>query len=294
LADALTLVEKAAAAIWMSEGSKALACLHDRGLTDETIKAARLGWTPKVSIPIRDGAGYWRVSGITIPWIDGDRLALVKIRRLDGRDPKYAEAYRDRPLLFPTPEAVRPGPLIIVEGELDALLLGQAIGERAAVVTLGSASAHPEVSTYLVMLPAFPWYLAQDADGAGDRAAVGWPQRSIRVRPPAPYKDWTEAAQAGVNLARWWNDRLAGIENPALATWAELAAEPYAVEERAAIMEFQGGLTRQAADVWAELAAREGITPSANGLSAPISAVSSANAVQDGESATLAREVFEI
>ena len=47
-------------------------------------------------------------SGITIPWFDGDRLALVKIRRPEGSTPKYAEAYRDRPPFYPAPR--RSGP----------------------------------------------------------------------------------------------------------------------------------------------------------------------------------------
>ena len=67
LADALALVDAAAERLWMPEGSAALAYLHGRGLTDETIKAARLGWTPNASLPVGDGTKYWRVSGITLP-----------------------------------------------------------------------------------------------------------------------------------------------------------------------------------------------------------------------------------
>jgi Toprim-like len=159
-----------------------------------------------------------------IPWLEGDRLALVKIRRPEGSEPKYAEAFRDRPAIYPGPEAVRPGkPLLIVEGELDALLLGQALGDLAAVVTLASASNKPEGPIYLATLPAPVWYLAHDADTAGDKAADGWPARAVRVRPPGPYKDWTEARQAGVQLARWWTDRLEGTEAPPLFTWDELS-----------------------------------------------------------------------
>jgi hypothetical protein len=114
-------------------------------------------------------------------------------------------------------------PLVIVEGEFDALLLGQALTDLAAVVTLGSASTRPEGSSYLTMSAAPTWYVARDADDAGDKAAAGWPARAIRVRPPAPCKDWTEAAQSGVKLTRWWWDRLNGIEYPARYTWEELA-----------------------------------------------------------------------
>jgi len=74
------------------------------------------------------------------------------------------------------------------------------------------------------MLPAPVTYLAHHADDAGNRSASWWPARAIRVRPPARYKDWTEAAVGAVNLCRWWTDRLGGIEAPELFIWDELAA----------------------------------------------------------------------
>jgi hypothetical protein len=60
------------------------------------------------------------------------------------------------------------------------------------------------------MLPAPAWYLAHDSDAAGDKAAEGWPARAVRVRPPGPYKDWTDASKDGVHLRRWWTNRLGG------------------------------------------------------------------------------------
>ncbi len=231
LADALSLVTEAAGRLWTPEGANALAYLHGRGLTDETIKAARLGWTPGVVIPIEGGVKNWRVAGVVIPWLDGDRLAMVKIRRIGSfKGRKYIEAYRDRPGIFPGPAVIEPGkPLVVTEGEFDALLLGQAIRDLAAVVTLGSASAGPEADILGMMLAAAPWYIATDADDAGDRAASGWPTRAVRVRPPVR-KDWTEAHQygvelghPGVDLARWWTDRLGGTEAPELFTWPELS-----------------------------------------------------------------------
>ena len=193
-------------------------------MTDETIRVSRLGFVDSVSIPTREGDHCFRARGVIIPWFDGDRLPLVKLRQPEGMKPKYVEAYRDRPRIFPSPTAVRPGrPLVIVEGKFDALLLGQEIGHLAAVVTLGSASSKPDPDIFLPMLAAPVWYVAHDADKAGDLAASGWPARARRVRPPGAFKDWTEAAQASVNLRRWWSDRLAGTETPPLFSWEELA-----------------------------------------------------------------------
>src|SRR5262249_55605 len=89
LVDALALVEAAAERIWRPAGADALYYLHGRGLSDETIRRHRLRWTPGTMVPTRDEARYFRATGITIPWMDGTRLALAKIRQPEGRNPKY-------------------------------------------------------------------------------------------------------------------------------------------------------------------------------------------------------------
>jgi hypothetical protein len=220
-------VEAAAARLGTPEGADALAYLRGRGLTEATIRAAPLGWAPRVLAITRDGRPY-TARGVVIAWFDGDQLALVKVRQPEGVNPKYAEVFRNPdcpPTIYPGRFAIRPGgPLVITEGELDALCLGGALGELAAAVTLGSASARPGPASLGPMLAAAPWFIATDRDEAGDRAAADWPARARRVRPPGPYKDWTDARQGGVDLRRWWSDRLGGNENPLLFTWDELAA----------------------------------------------------------------------
>ncbi len=123
---ASTLVDDAAGCLWGLGGGTALAYLRGRGLTDETIKAAGLGYTPGVMVPTRAGDRAFWFAGIVIPWRSGPRLARIKIRRLDDGKPKYTEAYSDCPLIFPDPAVIRPGwPLIVSESEIDAMLLGQ-------------------------------------------------------------------------------------------------------------------------------------------------------------------------
>jgi DNA primase len=188
---AVAIVNEAAARLWSPEGESHLAYLTGpRGLTRETIRAARLGWTPPLDLPLRP-------RGIVIPWFTGQVLTKVIIRRPEGYDPKYVETYRDRNRhagIYPGPEAIRPGrPLLATEGEFDTLLLGQEIGDLASVVTLGSASNHPRPDILSRMLAAAPWYVGTDRDEAGDKAAAWWPRSTRRIRPPVPAKDWTEA-----------------------------------------------------------------------------------------------------
>src|SRR5262249_52122447 len=114
-------------------------------------------------------------------------------------------------------------PLVVVEGEFDALCLGESLGGLASVITLGSASARPTGAILGRLLQAAPWYVATDADPAGDGSANTWPGSTRRVRPPGQYKDWTDARQGGVDLARWWGEVRAGNPSPPLFTWEELS-----------------------------------------------------------------------
>ena len=53
------------------------------------------------------------------------------------------------------------------------------------------------------MLAACPWYMATDADKAGDNTTSEWPASAIRARPPGGVKDWTELWQAACNSIRY-------------------------------------------------------------------------------------------
>jgi hypothetical protein len=147
---------------------------------------------------------------------------LVQVRQPDGRKPKYAEAFRDRPGLF-VGSPILPGrPAIVTEGELDALLVAQETAGRAGVVTLGSASGEVDPGVLGALLPASPWLIALDADDAGDRAAAKWAEcsdRCVRVRPPGPGKDWTDVHAGGRNRIGYYFGRHLGTSVP----WEELA-----------------------------------------------------------------------
>lgn len=230
LAEASKLAQESASRLWSAEGATARAYLNGRGLTDETIRARRLGWTPGVRIPSREPNKTHVAVGITIPWYDLEILKKLNIRQPEGSRPKYKSAFEDRPRLYPDCHSVRVGkPLVIVEGEFDAMLLWQELGELAGVITLGSASIRPDPQAKGVMLRSPAWYLAGDADDAGDKAASGWPSRARRIRPPQPFKDWTDAHKGGLNLCRYWAEAISpdGIVSPEF--------DEYAIAEREAI-----------------------------------------------------------
>ena len=199
----LALVEEAERKLWGPEGRPAREYLRHRGLEEATIRTARLGWTERASM----SGGGRRFRGITIPWFGPEGLELVKVRPFDPGRPRYVEIYRRRPAVYPGMAAAEisgRGAVVLVEGEMDALVLGQALGGLATVFTLGSASMRPTPEILEALHPV-PWlFLATDADEAGDRAATGWPRRWLRVRPPAPHKDWGDANMAGLDLRAWW------------------------------------------------------------------------------------------
>lgn len=208
---AMELAEQSAARLWEASGAEGLAMLRARGLPDAVIRGAGLGWTPGVSVPMADGIRFARFRGVTIPWFSPDGLELLKIRQPDGRQPRYAEAYRRRPTHYPgiPLSMIDAGwPIVVVEGELDAILLGWQLDRMAAVITMGSASSRPTEAMRVELHRLGPIFLATDADEAGERCARTWPRRGVRVRPPTPHKDWTEAHLAGLDLRRWWTAHL--------------------------------------------------------------------------------------
>lgn len=123
---------------------KALEFLRSRGLTDETIRRARLGLRLKGS---RFGAGVLDQDYITIPYIEegGDgiepRVVAVKYRGLEQKKFLREEATADP--LYGESLILGEDEVHVTEGEFDCLLLQQ-IGLVACSVPNGAQSLKPE------------------------------------------------------------------------------------------------------------------------------------------------------
>jgi DNA primase len=271
-ARARAFVERCEQTLWTPAGAPALDYLHQRGLRDDTIQAARLGYHPteRWEHPERWGLGpeYTKIhllQGIVFPWFVGSELWRVLFRR-EGDDIPKDERYK--PItgggntLYQV-DTLRPdAPAMIVEGVLDASAVWQEAGDLIAVVAAGTTSGRRErwigrldlASTGLVAL---------DADAAGDRASQWWlealgPQarrwRPLWDDPAATLEDRADLrtwVREGLGMdPKWWRE---------LARWPEDHRELWA--ERAAIMEVEGGLSRDESERHAFELVRDDISP---------------------------------
>lgn len=215
-------LDQAKRTLWIDDGNDALTFLHGRGLTDETIRAAGLGWNPKdlyfdraswgLEPSLReDGTArrLWLPAGLVIPAMDEGKVARLRIRRPEGEPRYYFVPGSDtRPMAW---GLERPA-AVILESELDGLLLHQEAGDLAGVVSLGSAQAKPDRITHDALAKLELLLIALDSDDAGAKASWNfWPEtygRKAKRWPVLRGKDPSEARQNGFDLREW---TIAGI-----------------------------------------------------------------------------------
>ena len=207
---ARTFAADCQAQLW--ETPKALAYLRERGLSDATIKAAGLGWHDKDQY--RDpaewgqrGARLWLPKGWTIPCESGGVLWYVKVRRPKG-DPRYwaIKGSKKQGVVYGLDGAKGHVDVILAEGELNGLTLGQELAGVAAVVSVGDAGNAPGSATLAILATIPRWWAAFDPDAAGEKGAAKLGAFSDRVTALAwPWGDLdiNDAHMAGHDLAAW-------------------------------------------------------------------------------------------
>ena len=198
--------------------------LHKRGLSDETIRNAKLGFNPKRREILQ---GIWIHPGITIPCIVGENIWYLRTRLTDDAAEKYAryqlsksggdggnakvvygengkrylvdDAGKKFPLskyvllkdssvnaLYNADELAQHQNAIIVEGELDALLLAQEAQDLdVAVVTAGSTTNLPDARWQLRLAHLDHLFIVLDEDEAGKRGLKKW-KKAIHFVQPMP------------------------------------------------------------------------------------------------------------
>ena len=222
------LVAAAERSLWLPEGTRALRYVRGLGLNDQTIVAGRLGYW------LQDSSADNIVSdrpvqvprGIVVPWREGDSVQAVRIRRpvnppasggvKSGHDsgPMFVLIPGSRKEVYPSRDVIQIGqPLVLVEDEFDALLLGQELRGLASVIVVG-ADGRPKRRDLSAMLGAPRWIMAQ----SDCEPIPGWlstTDRFSRVQPPVPTgMDWTQLRRAGMDLRAWWLSVLEGRSPP--------------------------------------------------------------------------------
>ncbi len=204
--NAETITRDCAKALTSPEALRARVWLTNRGLRPETLARWRIGYNA------REGthSGLWLERGITIPWSLQGAVTAINVRRPQGSEKYKLVKGSARQGLF-LGDAIVPGrPTLLVEGEFDALLGWQAVGDLINVATLGSATARPDRIAIQQLITSPIILVAYDADSAGQRGADLWQNRTARVhRVPIPSgKDLTEFHQRGGDVVKWIRGQL--------------------------------------------------------------------------------------
>ncbi len=197
--------------LWSEKGVQALEYLRSRGFKDETIKAAQIGYNPAEMV--RQGAKWGRTGkvilkqGIVIPWFLGEDIWRITVRDEKAIDPKdrYKQVAGGSNGLYLGFLLGYDRPVIVVEGEFDALSIAQEAGHDVSVVATGSTEGS-RITKWLAALATKDLVLvAFDAEESGDRASDWWLKRLENAHRLRPFwKDANQMLQDGIDLLNEW------------------------------------------------------------------------------------------
>ena len=167
--------EQAADRLWCSEGRRALEYLKlKRGLSEAIIAAAQLGYIPGEPSEWKQIDGLKVPCGIAIPWYADGAIWGIKVRRAAG-EPRYQQLGGGnlKGCLY-LADQIQPGlPLVLTEGEFDALTAWQVGWGGVSSASIGSASnCRINRRWYGKLLTAPRLLVCMDADEEGEKAAV--------------------------------------------------------------------------------------------------------------------------
>lgn len=168
-----TIVHLAIEYLWGEQGKRALYYLkHERGLTEQTILDAKLGYISGDYREWKTIEGLTVPCGITIPWYADENIWGIKVRRAVGQQRYQQVSGGNIKGCLYLADNIKPGlPLIITEGEFDALIVKQIAGEKMSIASIGSATnkrINPRWFPKLISAPSI--MVRMDGDSAGQGA----------------------------------------------------------------------------------------------------------------------------
>lgn len=207
--------------------------LNNRGISNEIIKTARLGWNTKAIsfdreswglIPDENEAGkqkqIWIPEGLVIPYFKNDQLVRLRIRQSNLREGSTdrfllvagsSMDYMTYPSLTPDMAVLKKTPCIVVESELDGWLLHDQIQKTKALLTvfaIGNSSSRPNQTAHEIFIASKQVNICLDNDEAGNTETIWWMNqyhpRSRDMRMLKAFgKDPGEAFKKGFDFTEW-------------------------------------------------------------------------------------------
>jgi hypothetical protein len=200
-------VKASAQELWEPCGAEALAYLHKRGLRDQTIMTAEIGYNrydrrDSCEAWGLEGNRVWLPRGIVIPSRLDGQLWRIDIRRRVG-SPKYLAVKGSRNVMYNADALTYGHAAIMTEGVFDALSISQEAGDLIVPVACSTRGGRgvrwvSKLALCSVVLLAF------DADEAGDGAAAYWQgilDNAFRWRPY--WDDANGMVRDGADLRTW-------------------------------------------------------------------------------------------
>lgn len=201
-------------------GRSAREYLHERGLNNETIRAAGLGANPNDRWPTKDEWGLdsegkvWLPRGVVIPWADEGGVSGVNIRRPDGdiepdaeeqwKRRKYQRAAGPSAPMYGVQWIHEPRPIVLVEGEFDALAVQQKAADICFPVATGSTGGARREKWRQLLANAPLVLVSFDSEEAGETAAREWISALPNgIRWPPHANDTGEMLEHGRDLRMW-------------------------------------------------------------------------------------------
>jgi len=240
------LLNAAIACLWSDIGSDARAYLFARGLTEDTIRAARLGYIPlaKNGQEGEEDAAIWGMnddretvqipSGILFPYeYEGD-LWKLRVRRIGDvpKDERYRIISGSSNGLYRADSVESGKPCMMFEGELDSLSVQQEAGCLVTCVATGSTS-HARIFEWTVRLALADQVLLcfdNDEPEKTKDAFDYWTKRLVHARVyslPGNYHDANDMLQKKGNIREWVASGI--VEYEAIQASKQFVAAPIVV-----------------------------------------------------------------
>jgi len=205
--------------LWSDSGLRAREWLNARGLSDDTIHKASIGYVYGTPDSWHDMRGLKVPAGILLPWLSNNMVWGIKVRRAAGK-PKYVQVGGGKISAgLYNADNIRPGkPLLLTEGEFDCLLVQQVAGDLVNVATLGSATTKMSLHWLPVLATCTPIFACYDNDEAGSKGGgtlASLSTRIVNVRVPIG-KDPTDLEMSEPGALREWILSLLPAEQPQL------------------------------------------------------------------------------